>query len=127
MSQKDTKAENAGGISVHAVDISRGIPAKGLAVKLWYLDGGRKEIASGTCSMSGLLQHPVANGVDVKRGLYEAEFDVGTYFRASGLQLPSPSFLEVAIFRFGIDKVTEHFHLPFKFTPWGFSMFRGGA
>jgi len=31
------------------------------------------------------------------------------------------------VFRFGIDRVEEHFHLPFKFTPWGFSLFRGGA
>lgn len=121
------KQTNAGGISVHAVDISRGIPAHGLAVKLWYLEGGRVEIASGACSKSGLLQHPVADGIGVERGLYEVEFDVGAYFRENGVPLPDPSFLEVAIFRFGIDKVTEHFHLPFKFTPWGFSMFRGGA
>ena len=28
------------------------------------------------------------------------------------------------VFRFGIDRVSEHFHIPFKFTPWGFSLFR---
>jgi DNA-binding transcriptional LysR family regulator len=44
-----------------------------------------------------------------------------------GLELPDPAFVEVAVFRFGIDRVKEHFHLPFKFTPWGFSLFRGGA
>jgi 5-hydroxyisourate hydrolase len=41
--------------------------------------------------------------------------------------LPNPSFIDVAVFRFGIDAVQQHFHLPFKFTPWGFSLFRGGA
>ncbi|MEP4380221.1 MAG: hydroxyisourate hydrolase [Alphaproteobacteria bacterium] len=117
----------AGGISIHAVDIARGVPAGGLQVRLWRTDEARTEIASGTCSESGLLAHTVADGTGVERGMYEVEFDVGTYYRDNGVGIPDPSFLEVAIFRFGIDKVTEHFHLPFKFTPWGFSLFRGGA
>jgi len=117
----------AGGISIHAVDIARGIPAAGMKVRLWRLSRDRVEIAAGACSERGLLQHPVAEGAGVERGLYEVEFDVGRYYRAGGVAVPDPSFLEVAVFRFGIDRVTEHFHLPFKFTPWGFSLFRGGA
>lgn len=119
----------AGGISIHAVDISRGIPAGGLAVRLFRIDsdGERIGIASGTCTDSGLLEHPVTTGRGVERALYEVEFDVGSYYRASSVDIPKPAFLEVAMFRFGIDKVSEHFHLPFKFTPWGFSLFRGGA
>jgi 5-hydroxyisourate hydrolase len=35
------------------------------------------------------------------------------------------SFLTVAPFRFEIEKVDEHFHLPLKFTRWGYSLFRG--
>jgi len=117
----------AGGISIHAVDIARGIPAAGLTVRLWRLDSGRREIAAGACSESGVLLHPVAKGAGVQRGTYEVEFDVGAYYRSSGVAVLDPSFLEVAVFRFGIDRVSEHFHLPFKFTPWGFSLFRGGA
>ncbi len=119
--------QRAGGISIHAVDIAGGAPAAGLGVRLWRLGDDRVQIASGTCSESGLLQHSVAEGVSVKRGMYEVEFDVGAYYREQGITLPDPSFLEVAVFRFGIDRVSEHFHLPFKFTPWGFSLFRGGA
>jgi 5-hydroxyisourate hydrolase len=126
MASNDDKP-SAGGISIHAVDISRGIPAGGLNVRLWRIDGNRQEIAAGACADSGLFQHPVAEGTGVERGMFEVEFDVGSYFRNSGVVVPDPSFLEVAVFRFGIDKVSEHFHLPFKFTPWGFSMFRGGA
>lgn len=126
METKDDKTV-AGGISIHAVDIARGIPASGLGVRLWCLERSRRELAAGSCAESGLFQHPVANGVGVERGMYEVEFDVGSYFRNSGVVVPDPSFLEVAIFRFGIERVSEHFHLPFKFTPWGFSLFRGGA
>lgn len=125
---ESTKHEpKAGGISIHAVDISRGVPAGGLGARLWCLDNGRTELAAGACAESGLFQHPVSDGVGVGRGMYEVEFDVGSYYRNNGVVLPAPSFLEVAIFRFGIDNVSEHFHLPFKFTPWGFSLFRGGA
>lgn len=116
-----------GGISIHAVDVANGVPAGGLAVRLWRIDETREQIANGTCENSGILQHPVADGEGVTRGLYEIEFDVGDYFRRLGVTELDPGFLEVAIFRFGIDKVHEHFHLPFKFTPWGFSLFRGGA
>jgi len=123
---KDSE-QHAGGISIHAVDIAGGTPAAGLGVKLWHLGNDRVQIAAGSCSESGLLVHPVADGVGVKRGMHEVEFDVGSFYRDRGTPLPNPAFLEVAEFRFGIDRVTEHFHLPFKFTPWGFSLFRGGA
>lgn len=61
------------------------------------------------------------------QGMYEVESGVGAYYRSCGVDLPDPALLETALFRFSISKVQEHFHLPFKFTPWGFSLFRGGA
>jgi 5-hydroxyisourate hydrolase len=124
----DTNEEHAaGGISIHAVDVSRGIPAADLYLRLRRIDHKPAEIAAGPCAKNGHFLHTVAEGAGVKRGVYEVEFDVGAYYRSCGVEVPDPSFLEVAIFRFGIDRVNEHFHLPFKFTPWGFSLFRGGA
>ena len=117
----------AGGISIHAVDIAQGIPAAGLNLRLRRIDRNPMEIAAGLCAENGHFQHPVAEGANVERGVYEVEFDVAAYYRSCGVAVPDPSFLEVAVFRFGIDHVQEHFHLPFKFTPWGFSLFRGGA
>ena len=123
----DSKDAKAGGISIHAVDVANGIPANGLAVSLFFLGDTEIEIASGACDASGLLRHPVSEGQDVRRGMYRVEFSVGDYFRSLGTDLPDPAFMETAIFHFGIDKVKEHFHLPFKFTAWGYSLFRGGA
>lgn len=117
----------AGGISIHAVDVSRGVPAANLSVRLRRLEPDAMVIAEGACAANGHFVHPVSRGDGVVRGTYEVEFDVGLFFRETGISLPDPSFLDVAVFRFGIDAVQEHFHLPFKFTPWGFSMFRGGA
>ena len=123
----ETTKPAAGGISIHAVDVSRGIPASGLTVLLRRLEPDAAEIARGACAETGHFEHRVADGDGVVRGLYEVEFGVGDYYRRTGIDLPDPSFVETAVFRFGIDRVTEHFHLPFKFTPWGFSLFRGGA
>lgn len=125
--ENTSKEAVAGGISIHAVDVSRGIPAAGLKLNLRRIEPDEIEIASGVCASNGHFQHPVAEGKGVERGIYQIEFDVGEYFRGCEIALPDPSFLEVAVFRFGIDRVNEHFHLPFKFTPWGFSLFRGGA
>jgi tripartite-type tricarboxylate transporter receptor subunit TctC len=36
-------------------------------------------------------------------------------------------FLDVVSYRFGIADPKQHYHLPFKCTPWGYSCFRGGA
>lgn len=119
--------QKPGGISIHAVDIANGVPAAGLHVRLWCLENGRTEVASGVCDASGLLQHPVTDGQGVCHGMFEVEFRVGDFYRDKSTNLPNPAFLEKAIFQFGIDRVGEHFHLPFKFTPWGYSLFRGGA
>ena len=117
----------AGGISIHAVDVARGVPAANLSVILRRYDPDATEIARGTCSQNGHFLHSVSDGDGVTRGLYEITFGVAAYYRATGIDLPNPAFVEDAVFRFGIDKVSEHFHIPFKFTPWGFSLFRGGA
>lgn len=116
-----------GGISVHAVDVAAGRPAEGLAVRLFRLEHGlRRPVAEGRCGPAGALDHPIARGADAHAGLYEAEFDIGDFYRALGAPIPSPPFIDVAVYRFGIADASQHYHLPLKFTAWGFSLFRGG-
>ena len=120
--------QKAGGISVHAVDIAHGVPANGLHIQVYRIDDGKQfEIAHGNCNCNGLLEHQITKGSGVERGLYSLRFNVGQYYRNANADTPNPCFLEVAEFRFTIDLVHEHFHLPIKFTPWGYSLFRGGA
>ncbi|MBO6884625.1 MAG: hydroxyisourate hydrolase [Marivita sp.] len=119
--------KRAGGISIHAVDVAHGVPASGLSVCLKRLDPDPCQVALGVCAANGHFVNPVSEGEGVTRGLYEVTFGVAAYYRGNGIKLPDPAFVEEAVFRFGIDRVTEHFHIPFKFTPWGFSLFRGGS
>ena len=120
-------AISPGGISIHAVDVAHGVPAANLSVLLKRCDPDTTEIAQGACAENGHFLHPVSEGLGVTRGQYAVTFGVAAYYRALGIDLPDPAFVEDAVFRFGIDRVSEHFHIPFKFTPWGFSLFRGGA
>jgi len=110
----------SGGISLHVFDVSRGVPADGLRVEVKGPDG--TTLLDGRTTPQGTLdcRSPVT-------GTYEAIFHIGEWFRARGVKLPSPAFLEVVPFRFGIADMAQHYHLPLKMTPWGFSLFRGGA
>lgn len=49
--------------------------------------------------------------------LYDAKCGVEADYWASDADPPDPAFLEDTAFRFCIDRVNEHFHLPFNFAP----------
>ena len=121
----------SGGISIHCVDVARGRVAAGLRVALRRLsDDGAPHgpwLCEGTVGDNGLMQHPVLMSEAITAGSYEVVFAVGDFYRASGGEALLPGFLERVPYHFHIADVTQHYHLPLKFTPWGFSLFRGGA
>lgn len=114
----------SGGISLHAVDVAQGIPAQGMHVAVVALSEPRRTIASGILGAGGALDHPITGGESVGVGGYEAHFHVGDWLRARGV-LTGPAFMEVAVFRFTVLDPAQHYHLPLKFTQWGFALFRG--
>lgn len=116
----------AGGISLHVVDTVRGLPAEGMRVELWSIGRSPKKLAAGRLGANGTLDHPIVKGVGVKRGVYEARFYAGEFFARIGLRLPDHPFLGVVPFRFGVGRPEQHYHLPLKISPWGFSLYRGG-
>ena len=122
MGAHETDCMKAGGISIHAVNVAEGRVAEGLAVRVTRLEPDGAVIAEGVIGANGVFDHPSVRGEGVVAGVYEVTFLIGDYLRANGRE---PAFLDVAPFRFVIRDATEHFHLPFKFTPFGFSLFRG--
>jgi 5-hydroxyisourate hydrolase len=116
----------AGGISIHAVDVTRGLPAAALKVVIFRVNGSRNQIAEGLLTLRGTLEHPIVEGEKVESGVYEAVFYIGDFYRQLGYPFPDLPFLDVVPYRFGIGDVEQHYHLPLKFSPWGFSLFRGG-
>ncbi|MDP4302348.1 hydroxyisourate hydrolase [Leptothrix discophora] len=126
----NTTLTPAGGISLHAVDVARGVPAQGLRAELWLLSAADPAaaaprcIADGAVGPNGQLDHPCVRGEGIVPGIYEARFHVGAHLREAVGPEASP-FLDVVPFRFRLTEVAQHVHLPFKFTPWGYSLFRG--
>jgi 5-hydroxyisourate hydrolase len=95
--------------------------AAGMQVEL--RDACGKEIFSGETGPKGLIEQSTV----FEAGGYEALFYVAAWYRREGVALPEVPFLDVVTFRFGIADPRQHYHLPFKCTPWGYSCFRGGA
>lgn len=114
----------SGGISLHAVDVAAGVPATGMAVEVYALEGTRRRIADGRLGPGGALDHPIVRGDGVTAGEYEALFHIGDWLRDTG-RATGRVFLEVAVFRLTVTDAAEHYHLPLKFTPWGYALFRG--
>jgi 5-hydroxyisourate hydrolase len=112
------------GLSVHAVDVTRGVPAAGMRVEVYALTPARRRIAEGALAASGVLDHPIARE-RLDTGTYEVVFHAGAFFAAAGVVQATPPFLGEVPFRFTIADPEQHYHLPMKITPWGFSLYRG--
>lgn len=121
-----------GGISIHVVDVSRGTVARGMRVEVWRLAAGgagesRCLLVDAHIDGAGGLPAPVLMGEAIEAGRYEVVFHVADFYRRQSVALPVEPFLDVVHYRFGVDDVGQHYHLPMKTTPWGYSCFRGGA
>jgi 5-hydroxyisourate hydrolase len=108
------------GLSIHVVDVSRGVVAAGMRVEVFFK---QQQILGAPVSAKGLLEESRT----LEQGLYEAVFHLAEWYRKQGVALPAVPFLDVVTYRFGISDPAQHYHLPFKCTPWGYSCFRGGA
>jgi 5-hydroxyisourate hydrolase len=102
------------------VDVSRGVVASGMRVEVLFKD---RKILGGVTSAKGALEESAT----LEPGEYEAVFHVAEWYRKEKVALPAVPFLDVVTYRFGISDPAQHYHLPFKCTPWGYSCFRGGA
>jgi 5-hydroxyisourate hydrolase len=112
------------GLSVHAVDVTRGVPCQGMRVQIFALAPARRLIADGDLAANGALAHTVT-GERLPAGPYEVLFHAGAFFARAGIAQSDPAFFDVVPFRFTIADPAQHYHLPMKITPWGFSLYRG--
>lgn len=113
-------------LTTHVLDTAAGLPAAGLRGSLWRCDTERCErIVDFLTNADGRLDTPLLDGAAFTAGVYELQFEAAAYFRAQGLNLPEPPFLDRISLRFGVADATAHYHVPLLLSPWSYSTYRG--
>jgi 5-hydroxyisourate hydrolase len=108
------------------LDTSRGCPAAGIAVDLYRIaDGGRELCGSAATNSDGRTDQPLLSGDRIQPGVYELVFAAGAYLRQQGAALPEPAFLDEVTIRFGVADETGNYHVPLLLSPYGYSTYRG--
>ena len=114
-----------GRLTTHVLDTAHGRPAAGLAIALARLSPVPATLVETITNADGRCDRPLLEGAALLPGTYELVFRVGDYFRAAGVVLPEPPFLDVIPVRFGIADAAAHYHVPLLVSPYGYSTYRG--
>ena len=114
-------------LSTHVLDTSHGIPAPGVLVSLHRLadDGDDELVAERITNQDGRTDSPLLSGEVIPTGRYRITFHAGDYFRARGVPLPDPPFVDVVQLHFGIADAGGHYHVPLLVSPWSYATYRG--
>ena len=116
-----------GHLSTHVLDTMNGCPAAGMGVTLLRLDGDQAialahlQLNDDGRSSGG----PLLDAQTMAVGRYRLLFELAGYFRARGVALPDPPFLDVVQLDFGIADAAGHYHVPLLASPWAYSTYRG--
>jgi 5-hydroxyisourate hydrolase len=113
-------------LSTHVLDTSRGLPAAGVLVEVRLLRGSEStRVAAATTNAQGRTDAPLIAGERLERGTYELTFNVGDYFRRTGVALSDPPFLDQVVIRVGIADASAGYHIPLLISPYGYTTYRG--
>ena len=113
-----------GRLTTHVLDTAHGIPARGMRVELHPGDSGER-LADLSTNADGRANAPLLEGATLRAGRYTLTFHVAEYFRAAGVALPDPPFLDTVRIDFGIANADQHYHVPLLVSPWCYSTYRG--
>jgi 5-hydroxyisourate hydrolase len=116
-----------GQLTTHVLDISAGLPAAGLVIDVHEcLTEAPALITTVTTGRDGRAPAPLLAGPAFRTGRYTVTFHIASYFRARGVMLPDPPFIDEAVIRIGIAHPDQHYHVPLLIAPWSYSVYRGG-
>jgi 5-hydroxyisourate hydrolase len=107
-------------LSTHVLDTARGVPAAGIAVRLFALDGDERRLfTAAETNADGRTDAPL--GTSLAPGTYELVFEVAQYFARSG----TPAFFDLIPVRFTVAEDVPRYHVPLLLSPWSYSTYRG--
>lgn len=115
-----------GYLTTHVLDTARGVPADGLLIRLYDLNGDAPVLlAEMVTNDDGRTDTPILPKGRMAAGRYELVFEAGDYLRAKGTAGNEPLFLDSVPIRFGIEDANAHYHVPLLLSPFGYSTYRG--
>lgn len=108
-------------LTTHVLDTGRGAPASGVQVTLAHeTPAGWRRVAEAETDADGRCK-ALLRGGELRAGMYRLAFDVGSYFRARGVE---PFWREIIV-EFAVKDASAHYHVPLLVSPFGYSTYRG--
>jgi 5-hydroxyisourate hydrolase len=97
-----------------------------MKVTLQRVDGfGATPLHSFATNADGRADSALLDDKTMAAGRYRLVFEAAAYFRARGVALPEPPFIDVVQLDFGIADPQGHYHVPLLVSPWSYSTYRG--
>lgn len=119
-------AETGGYLTTHVLDTARGVPAQGMVIELFRIEGAaRALICRVKTNDDGRTDAQILPADEFECGTYELVFHAGAYLDATCTPPETPRFLDLIPIRFGISDVDAHYHVPLLVSPFGYSTYRG--
>jgi 5-hydroxyisourate hydrolase len=114
------------GLTTHVLDTMNGCPAAGMSVTLYRIEPqGLVELTRRQLGADGRAGGPLLTAAAMVPGRYRLVFEVAAYFKALGVKLPEPAFLDQVPIDFGIADAAAAYHVPLLASPWAYSTYRG--
>jgi 5-hydroxyisourate hydrolase len=115
-----------GRLTTHVLDTARGCPGAGIRITLYRNLAERYALVKdAVTNADGRCDEPLLQGEAFTAGRYRLVFAVGDHFRAAGVTLPDPPFVDEVVLDFGVADGTAHYHVPLLVSPWSWSTYRG--
>lgn len=109
-------------ITTHILDVSTGIPARGVAVVLErQTETDWEIIGKGATDEDGRLRDLLAPDAILQAGNYRLTFDTGNYFAKQQIE----GFYPLVTVAFTVRDTAQHYHVPLLLSPFGYSTYRG--
>jgi 5-hydroxyisourate hydrolase len=115
-----------GKLTTHVLDLASGIPAAGMRIELYgAVVSPAGLLTTGRTNQDGRLAEPLLAETRLRTGQYSLTFQVAEYFRARGVPLADPPFIDEVTIRFGVADPAQNYHVPLLVSPWSYSTYRG--
>ncbi|MBC6442810.1 MAG: hydroxyisourate hydrolase [Rhodobacteraceae bacterium] len=115
----------AGYLTTHVLNTACGVPARGLRIELFRIDGAaRTHIKTLVTNADGRTDEQFLPPDRFATGTYELVFHAGAYLDTMAAVPQAPRFLDVVPIRFAMSEAAPY-HVPLLLSPFGYSTYRG--